>query len=411
MLTGDLLMFTRRKDRLYPRLLEPCDTALAAAGEALLDLFEAHQGRRRGDLEEALKDFALPDIPAKVSQGLAKLLLKRCTFAVAATEEPRILRRALFDGSARAWRSRDRSELAGWRASLLEQVGMPHGLSADQVETSLYADLPENQVLEDIRPVSSEKLLYRYNVAQVQGLLLRAKQLTLSAPSVNSRRMRQLFRYLKFFGLLFQVESGEGEGLRLVLDGPLSLLESGTRYGLNLAQFFPVLLHWDAPWRLECILSPRPGKPPARLELGPSPLLKSHYPDQGQWVPEELRRFQEGFNGLSTPWRAVPTERIFTLPGNRWLVPDLEFALAGSERRVFLEFLPYPVPQRVDQRLSLIAQRGKGDYLLACRKVPALQKVDQECPWLLTFRRSFLPKRVLEFLETLPDGGFLPTRP
>ena len=78
MLTGNLLLYTRRKGRLIPRMLDPAEPALLDAARALLQLVEVFRGRRRGELEEALRTLsseALPGVQAKVGQGLAKLLL------------------------------------------------------------------------------------------------------------------------------------------------------------------------------------------------------------------------------------------------------------------------------------------------------------------------------------------------
>ena len=87
---------------------------------------------------------------------------------------------------------------------------------------------------------------------QAQGLLLTAERLDIRAPWPEPLRLRQLLRYLKFFGLLFQTSGGSrGEGLHVRVDGPLSVLESSNRYGLQLAEFLPALLLWDPPWQAE----------------------------------------------------------------------------------------------------------------------------------------------------------------
>ncbi len=420
MLTGDLLAFTRRRGRLLPRRLDPAEPALLAAAEALLDLFRAHIGQRRGELEEALAGFLPPGLAPKVVRGLGRLLMDRSAFEVGGEVEPRELRAELFDGAARAWRGRGAAGLAEWREELVARAGRSRGLTPAQVSQTLYADIPDNQLLAGIRPLTPEGLLYRYNVAQVQGLLLRAERLTLTAPPPGPARLRQLFRYLRFFGLLFEVKSSparpgggavrvsreedERGGLTLVVDGPLSLLESGSRYGLNLAQFFPALLLWGPPWQLSCDLTPRAGGAAATLELAPHPHLRSHYPDHGQWVPEDARQFVAGFNGLGGPWRAAPADEIITLPGNAYLIPDFVFRRPGSDGPFFLEYLRYPVAEQVRRRLELVEANGVSGYLVACRAVPALRELEQRAPGLFTFRRGLLPGQFRKFLDGLAGG-------
>lgn len=404
MLTGDLLRFVRRKGVIEPRLVEPTDEALLEMAQGLIDLVGGSVGRRRGEIEERLTEAAGigaegPGSPsAKVTQGLAKLLLDRCEFSAPQAAEPRALRQMLFDESARAWRTESLDNLTQWRERAIAKAAQAFDLSADEVEAGMYGDLAENQRLTAFRRLTSEGLLYRYNVAQVQGLLLRAEGLELYTPPAPPKRMRQWLRYLQFFGLLFRVEPQEGGGMLLRLDGPLSLLESSSRYGMNLAQFFPVLLLWQEGWRLEANLTPKPGRPSGMLRLSPHPRLKSHYPDQGQWMPEALVQFQDRFNSRQKEWKAEAAEVMLPLPGNQCLVPDLVLTPNGGGEVVYLEFLPYPIVERVAGRLDLIDCYGKGDYLLACRGVPALGRLVDH-PALHTYRRTLLPDPLLKWLS------------
>ena len=82
MLTADLLLYTRRKGRIHPRLLDPGDAYLLDGAGAMVQLAEAHLGKRRGDLEPLLRGFPLKGPHPKTAAGLAKLLLQRCRFEV-----------------------------------------------------------------------------------------------------------------------------------------------------------------------------------------------------------------------------------------------------------------------------------------------------------------------------------------
>jgi len=396
MLTTDLLVYTRRGERIVPRLLDPARAPLAQAAADLLALAKAHRGQRRGDLEQALKGVAVPGLAPRVAAGLGRLVLQRCTFDVTAPAEPVVLRTALFDAAAAAWRAEGRAGLPRWRPRVVARVAAEHGLTSDAAEAALFADLPENQRLTDLRPLTPAGLVYRYNVAQVQGLLLRAGEVAVQAPWPRPQRLRQLFHYLKFYGLLYAADAGPEGELALRVDGPLSVLQGATRYGLNLAQFFPALLLWDQPWTLTARLEGLRGRKGGLLELAPHPLLRSHLPDQGQWVPEDARRFVAAFND-GGPWRAEPAEELLALPGNRFLIPDFRLTHGPSGRRVYLEHLLYPSAERVAARAALIAQRPGADYLVACRGVPSLPAA----PWLVTYRRTLLPSGVRRAL----DGG------
>jgi hypothetical protein len=401
MLTGDLLQFRRRHGRLLPHRINPADPCWREAAERLAGLFQAHTGQRRGDLEEAIGRFVPTGLDPKRVRGLARLLMERCRFQVAAGADPPAARRALFGAAAEQWRRLADAGTAPWRAALLEHVGQGLGLGAAQLDAALYADLEENQVLAVFDPVPPERLLLRYNVAQVQGLLLRAERMRICAHWPNPRRMRQLLRFLKFFGLLFTVKMVTAPGrtwLELTVDGPLSVLEGAGRYGLNLAQFFPALLLWEGPWRMVADVRLRGRDAPETLEIEPHPELRSHYPDHGQWLPESVRSFVVAFNATPGPWRAEAEESVVMLPGNAFLVPDFRFVRECSGKPVVMEHILYPTAERVSTLLQRAEQVPDARFVFAARRFGGAPI----SPRLFTYRHNLTPAAVREWLEALP---------
>lgn len=402
MLTGDLLQYSRRNGRIFPRRINPADPRWREAAEGLNELFKGHAGRRRGDLEDALARFVPPGLDLKRVRALARLLMERCEFQVAAAAAPPVARQALFGAAAEEWQRDAEAGTAPWRQALLERVGKELGLDATQIDTMLYADLEENQVLTAFEPLAPEWLLLRYNVAQVQGLLLRAERMRIRAHWPNPRRMRQLLRFLKFFGLLFTVEMITTPGqtwLELTVDGPLSVLESAGRYGLNLAQFFPALLLWEGPWHMSAEVRLKRQGTPETVEIEPHPHLRSHYPDHGQWVPETVRHFIAAFNATPGPWRAHAAEDVVMLPGNAFLVPDFLFVHQPSGRTVVLEHLQHPTAERVEILLQRAEQALGMTITFATRRFTGAPA----SPWLFLYQRNLTPAGVREWLETLPS--------
>jgi predicted nuclease of restriction endonuclease-like RecB superfamily len=217
-------------------------------------------------------------------------------------------------------------------------------------------------------------------------------------------------RYLKFFRLLYSLRR-EGDMLQLTADGPLSLLGATGRYGMHLAQFLPALLLWPDHWTLSASVRLRPGQPAAELALQPHRWLRSHYPDQGQWVPEELVAFIDGMAARGQGWQAEPAAELIPLPDNRFLIPDVVLHHPRQQRRLYLEYLPYPSRERVEERGRLLAGYGRGDYLVACRHVPALDGLVEQAPWLVAFRRNLLPSVVVRHLAALPPEAGARTKP
>jgi hypothetical protein len=129
-------------------------------------------------------------------------------------------------------------------------------------------------------------------------------------------------------------------------------------------------------------------------------------------VPDSVRDFAAAFNADAAKheslWRAEPAERVVRLPGNRYLIPDFEFAHAGTGRRVLMEHILYPTPERIVRVLELAglaaaaAQDGPpvSAYWITCRRSAGLP----DDPRLATYRRTLLASQVRERLETAPSN-------
>ena len=400
MLTADLLQYTRRKGRVMPGSLDPEAPAPLEGAQALIGLFAASPGQPRGEIEDAAAALGLPNLSQKVQRGLLKLLFDAAEFGTEAAADPVALRKDLFDAAAQRWREAGATDLAGWRQELVAAAAAERGITLAAAEAALFADLPSQQRLLAAPQFTSRALLHRYNVAQVQGLLLGAQRIEIDAERPNPRRLRQILRWLKFFGLLFREEPGAPEArLRLTIDGPLSVLEGSTRYGLQLAEFFPALLLWPQAWRLKAWVRLRAGGGLHELIAEPHPFLRSHYPDHGQWVPDSARRLVDEINALGLSWRAEAADDVLMLAGNRYLVPD--FVLRHPERPqpVLLEHLLHPDPETLPGRLELARAAPQARYLYACRGTPAVQEAVNGDPGVFLYKRNLTAAALVDWLE------------
>src|SRR5262249_26890501 len=203
-LTGKMVAVRYARDRIIPRYLDVNDPGWREVAERLLALFRGQEGRTRGELEEDLKETFGDDPSQIVHQGLAKLLEDRCEFEVVSGHPPEELRELVF-GAAMAYRrelSRQRGERTEEpapspsaifdRTVVLEQVAASVGLTAEQVDQGLFADLKSQQRLTQFKDTTAERLLQRYNVALAQAVLLRSTQVQVTIHNEPPRRFRQL---------------------------------------------------------------------------------------------------------------------------------------------------------------------------------------------------------------------------
>jgi len=115
----------------------------------LIQLFEAHLGEPKGDLEDAIDELTIADTDYKIVQGLAKLLKDECEFEVVASVEPREIRRRLFEKANERYPI-VRQPTLGEDTQKLEvysAVADDLGVSLEECYRGMYADLEDNKRL------------------------------------------------------------------------------------------------------------------------------------------------------------------------------------------------------------------------------------------------------------------------
>ena len=131
------------------------------------------------------------------------------------------------------------------------------------------------------------ELLERYNVAQVQGLLMTAKSLQIRADHADPAELRRLFKYLKFFRLLAEIRQ-DGPAYIIRISGPLAIFSNTRKYALQLAAFFPAVLLLKK-WKLTAEIEWKNRS--LQLILDEKSNLRSHDRNFSAYVPEEIAMF------------------------------------------------------------------------------------------------------------------------
>lgn len=427
MLTTDLLRTRTVKGEVRPRYVDPEDADTLALAERLIELFDEHAGRPRGELDAELRELTGSGTAFLLHRGLAKLLYDRCELETAAAAEPETLRDAVFTAAAAAWRAEPgesgESDTAAVdaataaadagvavfrfdRQAVLAAAAADLGLEPAAVERGLYADLKSEQVLAGWRPCTPRWLVDRYNVALAQAVLLRATALTLRIRGQRPADYRALFRKVKFFQLLHRVEGDAGEGYTVRLDGPLSLFQASQRYGLKMASFLPTLLHFDG-WRLEAELLWGTKRQRRGFRLSPAEGLLPYTRLTGRWQPDEVAQLAGRFTRLDAGWEVSTDGELIDLGGEGVLVPDLTFHHPASRTRALLEVFGFWNRGAVASRLALLRRHGPPNLILALSKGLAAGEagLDELPGEVYVYARVPLAPKILERLEALRTGG------
>jgi uncharacterized protein len=259
---------------------------------------------------------------------------------------PRQARRLVFGEAARGTAGRD---------ATLGRVASALAVTAEDLEASLFADLPGERVLTGLgAALSPAELALRANLALTQALLFRATGVTLEVEG----NARALVQTAKLRGLICTVSRASSTVLEV--SGPLALFRRTILYGRALGALVPHLA-WCQRFRLRaaCLLEERL----VDLYLGTGdPILPADAPRHYDSQLEE--RFAREFRKLAPDWD-VFREPEPIVAGNHVVFPD--FALQhryNASRRWLLEIVGFWTPDCVRRKLALYREARVTNLIL-----------------------------------------------
>jgi len=301
-LTADLARSRTTDETITPLFIDPDEERYQQTARELIQLFEAHLGEPKGDLEDAIDELTIADTDYKIVQGLAKLLKDECEFEVVASVEPREIRRRLFEKANERYPI-VRQPTLGEDTQKLEvysAVADDLGVSLEECYRGMYADLEDNKRLVRIGTRTADQyasdddtststtnltgssdaeyehtgltvdwLVTRYNLALAQAVLYDATEMRIRVWD----HFGTVFSYVKLFGLMHRIYPIDSDGERVantdqaagyeaVLDGPASLFSKSQKYGIRMANFLPALPSVTAGrWLVRSSSTRRPARP------------------------------------------------------------------------------------------------------------------------------------------------------
>jgi predicted nuclease of restriction endonuclease-like RecB superfamily len=399
-LTADLASVRRRGDELR---LVPVDDRTRARVEALAaayrDVARAAVGRARDEVEAGFRELEVPAAERRLAAAVLKLVRDGCVFEEAASEDATALRRDLFRRASAARRAG-----AFDRAALVEAFAAERGAAPADVARGLYADRSGALRLLAVEAPAPAILAAGFELAQAQAVLLRAVKVTATVRARDAATYRRLFRRLKFLQLLPAIAALPDGGYRLEIDGPFSLFQAVTKYGLKLGLALPAIAECDA-WTLEADVRWGAERRPARFCIEG----RAAAADPGAEAAgptSELEAFAAAFEKLDSPWRVDRDPAVLDLPGVGLCVPDLAFERGGGDRpvRVHLEVLGFWSREAVFRRVDLVRAGLPHRVLFAVSKSLRVSEEvldDAATAALYVFTRVMNARTVLGRLEAL----------
>ncbi len=350
MLTAELVRARRRAGDLHVRALKGGERERAVELAAvLLDVARGAVGGSRDELRETWRAVEVPARDRRLADGLMKLIEDACEFSAESAHDPPALRSDLFLRAAAARRALQTGQRFD-RELVLAEAAAAAGLEPAELERALYSDLRGAQQLLGVESIGATALLARYEHAQIQAVLLRAVRIQAEVRCSSPAAYRALFNKLKFRRLLCSIHPMPGGGYRIDIDGPYSLFESVTKYGLALALVLPALEECDS---LRLTADVRWGKKRDALEFRYEHRNRGEATEEPA-LPDEVAALVEAFRALGSHWSVEPSSAILDLPGVGLCVPDLVFSHTETGEQIFLEVLGYWSREAVWRRVELV---------------------------------------------------------
>nr|WP_254714842.1 DUF790 family protein [Natranaeroarchaeum aerophilus] len=337
-MTKDLLRVSRAGGGYHPQFAGREHRPLAAKA---IGTYQGHVDHTAGDLEDALTDLEREAEDFKLLRGFARLLEHDAAFETRAPVDPERARRSAFEAAESVG-----VVTVADREAAIDRAASGLAVSSDAIETSLFADLDDRQILTSFDSRwSPEALIAQYNLSLAQTALFDATEIR-----VRSVDPKGLVSAVKRLGLLYEVEKTPA-GRELVVTGPTGLFRATRRYGTQFARLLRSVAKTDD-WTLSARIDDRGTERELRLSAedpirvpGVEPLVEDRY-DSGVEAD-----FAARFAALDLDWELVREPEPLAA-GASVMIPDFAFDYRFADFRVFFEIMGFWTPEYVETKLS-----------------------------------------------------------
>jgi predicted nuclease of restriction endonuclease-like RecB superfamily len=319
----------------------------------MVAIYEQGVGQTRSELHRQIREIlvALPNCPPKRIDAFCKLLDERCDYVTDSKGASANLRLEVFRLASQYQpiTLEQRGQLGSLEAEAKSRIATALGRPWPEIAEQMFLDLPENHRLKAFRSFEQPMgLLARYNVAQTQVVFYDALKLEIRARD----DLKEIIRFAKLARLMHRI-TREGDGYLIQLDGPASLLQRTSRYGVAMARFLPGLLSCKG-WSAQAAIK-RPRWGGLSFRLDDSCGLQSEVVPAQEFDSKLEEDFYRDWKELDNrDWHLLRESRILHA-GQQVFIPDFE-AIHKSGRRVLIEIVGFWTPEYLSHKMRVLGQ-------------------------------------------------------
>lgn len=368
-------------DGAVPRYLTPRDEPWLAT---LLAERARFDGQRAQAFREALR-ASLPESTPKTKLQLAARALDALSQPPVSSGVPAREARALVFRAA-AGNAQPRDEI-------LSEAARTLGVSLEQLEAALFADLnAERRVGALPEGLTTHSLALEANRSLLSALLRLAARVELRVWGDS----RELLKQVRGSGLLCLVASlGDPGALSLEISGPFAVFRHSQIYGRALAALLPRICAQPR-FELEASCVLQRGAAPLLVRASsadPLPIQRTLHPNEAR----SLQRFATAFRRVGPDWE-LRRDPAPTPAGASLLFADFELCdRLDAERHFQLEIVGFWTREYLRAKLALLDAHGLRHWLLYVDERRACQSDDlPDDPRIIRFRSRPSARAVLE---------------
>jgi uncharacterized protein len=390
MLTSELIRPRLRihGSNLRIEMVNEQDPSLQQKAQDLICLFHRHQSQSQAAWEDAVRAYEGANVDYIFIRGLAKVLADAAIFKPLTTPLPPATLREHIFAYGPVFEQPDIFHPTT-RQEVLREVEDTLELSQGELDEILFADRGASYRLMDPGPAwTPSTLLARYNLELARGALYWASHITIEVSSnykdlwkygtqtepvreesaVAQTAYKDLWRYIKLFKLMFWAAPLPEGGYRIDLDGPISpFVSATTRYGRQMAAFFPALLLCEY-WQMHAYVRPPQAKGETLYRLDHTCSLRTHFKSSGMFdshLEEDFaQEFEQKMGGKRGHWQLLRESEVLLL-GDTVMIPD--FALideADETRKILIELVGFWHPNYLRRKVEKVRTANCAHLLL-----------------------------------------------
>ncbi len=366
-----------------------------------LKIYREGIGKQRITLHRQVQQLFAhePDCPMRRIRSICKLLDDVSVYDRDSRGKSEKLRLKLFTEAAKYHPVVQQKELLFDHPvdSVRDELASTLNLPWEKIERELFADVMEFHRLKVFNGYDPpERLLSRYNIAQIQATLYRALQMTVTLYD----HFKAVLRYAKFKGLLHRIRYLGEDTYQVRLDGPASILRNASRYGIQMAGFFPILTHAKR-WEMKAEIRDDRFKRNHLLELSDRDRLKGYLPEEQEFDSVIEKQFQNKWGDRKRSGWELLRENEILHKDQHVFFPDFVFR-HDSGQIVYFEIVGFWTPEYLVHKAAVLKRFQSRRIVIAVadsiKDPPPMTAIET-----ITFKKSIPLKPILTYLKKQLD--------